>query len=155
MIRKLIATAALAGLFLVSGCNESGSGENTSSGGGASTASTPTSAPPSVADNTKKVCADMEALNAEFKQKLVALLTRAVQEGVAGDEAKAEKTLEELKVVLPEFGGKVEALAASASNTELKQALTTFGSELRKANEDTFEDVVTAAENKYKAICNK
>jgi hypothetical protein len=154
MIRRLLAAGALAGLLLMGGCNESGSGDNASSGGGATAASTPT-ASPSAADNTKKVCADMEALNTEYKQKLVALITRAVQEGVAGDEAKAEKTIEEMKPLLVEFGGKVEALAATASNTELKQALTSFGTELRKANEESFEDVVTAAETKYQAICGK
>jgi hypothetical protein len=153
MIRKLLIGVALTGLVLVSGCNESdGTGD---SGSGAATGSTATSAPPSVADNTKKVCADIEALNNEIKQKVVALVTRALQEAAAGDEAKAEKTIEEIKTLIPEYAVKVETLGATASNSELKQVLVTLGADLKKSNEDTFEDVLTAAEAKYKAICNR
>jgi hypothetical protein len=154
MIRKLLVAVALTGLLLASGgCNESdGAGDP---GSGATTGSTATSAPPSVADNTKKVCADIEALNNEIKQKIVALVTRALQEAAAGDEAKAEKTIEEIKTLIPEYAGKVEALAATANNSELKQVLATLGADLKTSNEDTVEDVLTAAEAKYKAICNR
>jgi hypothetical protein len=155
MIRRLLAAVALAGLFFVSGCNEADGSGDSASGGGTTTGSTATSAPPSVADNTKKVCADIDALNEELKQKVVALVTRALQEAVAGDEAKAEKTIEEIKTLLPDYAGKIEALGATATNTELKQALVTMGADVRKSNEDTIEDVMTAAEAKYKAICNK
>jgi hypothetical protein len=33
--------------------------------------------------------------------------------------------------------------------------LTTMAADIRKSNEDTIEDAMTAAEAKYKAICNK
>jgi hypothetical protein len=155
MIRKLLAAALLAGLFLVSGCNESGSGGSASSGDGATAASTPTSASPSAADNTKKVCADMDALGTEFAQKIVTLAARAIQELSAGDEAKAEKTIEELNAAIPEFAGKIEALGASATNAELKQILTSMAAEVRKADEETIEETVDAAEAKYKAICGE
>jgi hypothetical protein len=152
MIRQFVAAAALAGLFLVGGCNDSGSGGDASAGGGATTPSTPS---PSVADNTKKVCADIEALSTEFTQKVVMLAARAIQELAAGDEAKADKTMAEVNALLPEYAGKIEALGATASNTELKQVLTTLAADVRKANEDTVEDVMTNAETKYNAICGK
>jgi hypothetical protein len=155
MIRKLLAAVALAGLFLVSGCNESDGTGDAASGGGAATGTTATSAPPSVADNTKQVCADIDALNNELKQKMVALLTRAIQEATSGDEAKADQTIEEITALIPEFAGKIEALGATATNSELKQVLTTMAADIRKSNEDTIEDAMTAAEAKYKAICNK
>jgi hypothetical protein len=155
MMRKLLAAVALAGLFFVSACNESDGSGDSASGGGATSGSTATSAPPSVADNTKKVCADIDALNNELKQKVVALVTRALQEAAAGDDAKAEKTLEEITTLIPDYAGKIEALGATATNSELKAVLVTMGADIRKSNEDTIEDVMTAAEAKYNAICSK
>jgi hypothetical protein len=153
MIRRLLATVALAGLVLVSGCNESdGSGES-ASGGGTTTGSTATSAPPSAADNTKKVCDDMKALAAELTAKVTALLQRAVQESVAGDEATAEKTFAELNAVAVEYAGKVEAIGQTASNTELKQALLAMATEMRAAEGEDLDSAITAGEGRYKAIC--
>jgi hypothetical protein len=153
MIRKLLAVGALAGLFLVSGCNESDdSGGDAASGGGTPTA-TATSAPPTAADNTKKVCADMAALRTELEQRLAPILQRAIQEGLAGDEAKAEKTLEEAKALAVEIAGKVQALSASASNPELKQALADMSVEIKNSDVESADTAVSAAEAKYKQIC--
>ena len=154
MIRKLLAVGALAGLFLVSGCNGSDSGGDAASGGG-TPAATATSAPPTAADNTKKVCADMAALTADFSQKLATILAQAVKEGAAGDGAKAEKTLEQAKALAVETAGKVEALSASANNAELKKALADMATDIRNSdpNAGSADTTASAAEAKYKQIC--
>ena len=153
MIRKMLAAVALAGLFLVSGCNESDGTGDSAAGGGATTGATATSAPPSAADNTKKVCADMAALRTDMEQKLTVLLTRAIQELTAGDEAKSDKTFAEAVALAKEYAGKIETIAQTASNTELKQALTSMATEMRNANAEDLDTAISAAEAKYKNIC--
>ena len=154
MTRRLLAAVALAGLVLVSGCSGSDSADD-ASGGGTTTESTATSAPPSAADNTKKVCTDLNAVNLAFTQKIVALTQRALQEMAADDEAKADATLEEVRALIREHAGNVEALSATATNAELKQVLATLAADLKTADEETLEEVATAAEAKYNAICNR
>jgi hypothetical protein len=150
----MLAAAVFGGLLLMTGCSESDAGGTASgdaSAGATTTASA--SASPAVDDNTKKVCADITALNAEVTQKVAVLAAEALQALAADNEAKADEVIAQMQKLIPELADKVQALAATASNAELKQVLTTYAADLRAANEDDVEAVITAAETKYKAIC--
>src|SRR5688572_26085259 len=138
MIRKLLATAAaVTGLLFVAGCDNTGSdGDHASAGGGATTAASSTAA-----DNTKEICADLVSKEAELQQKIEALIKKAGEEFKAGDSDAPNNYVAQVKRLSAGHADTVEALSVTATNPELKQALVTLATDLRKSNESNTDSV--------------
>jgi hypothetical protein len=143
-MRKLIVTAVFAATVLLgAGCDGSS---------GSDDAATPTASSTSAggADNTKQVCTDAKALGEEYKKKVGEILARAVQKS---DEAEIDKVLAEVVPLSKEYKTKFEALAKTANNQQLKDALTVLAKDMDNASAETAAEATGAAEETLTGIC--
>jgi hypothetical protein len=140
-VRTLLLVAIVAVMF-GAGCSEPDD-----SGGAA-----PAASASATADNTKQVCDSAKALGEEYKKKATDILTRALRQA-GTDETKSEQILGEIVPLSKEYKTKFEALAASANNQQLKDALTTLAKDLDNASADTAAEATGAAEETLTGIC--
>jgi hypothetical protein len=149
-MRKLILTAVLAAAVLFgAGCDGSSEGGDST----APAASATSAGSAGGADNTKQVCTDAKALGEEYKKKATDIITRAVTEAAKGDEAKSEQILNEIVPLSKEYKTKFEALAKTANNPQLKDALTVLAKDMDNATADTAAEATGAAEETLTGIC--
>jgi hypothetical protein len=139
-MRRLLLAPLVVIAVVLGGCGGD-SGESGSSGTAASpTGSAATTASSVAADNTQQVCTQAKALREEYKQKAADVLTRALTAGVS-DPDKADQILNEMVPLAKDYKTRFEALAATATNQYLRDALTTLA---KKFDEVTSENAATA-----------
>jgi basic membrane lipoprotein Med (substrate-binding protein (PBP1-ABC) superfamily) len=146
-MRKLVLIAVFAAAALFgAGCDGSSEGGDSAKPAASTTSAGSTGA----ADNTKQVCTDAKALGEEYKKKVVEILARAVQKT---DEAEIEKVLNEVVPLSKEYKTKFEALAKTANNQQLKDALTVLAKDMDNASAETASEAAGAAEETLTGIC--
>lgn len=125
-MRRVLALAALTTALFAAGCGDDTDG---------STATTPTSAPATTAaaDNTKEVCAASEKIIADGATKLSGELTGIARAAASGDPTVKQQALDSVKSLFTTWSTGLRAEADRATNPELKQALTTYLTEVDKA----------------------
>jgi hypothetical protein len=145
MRRCLLAAVFAMTVLLGAGCD--GSQEPSAAPSGAVSSSSGAGA-----GNTKQVCAEAKALGEEYRKKATEILTRALQTA-ATDETKSEQILAEIVPLSKEYKTKFEALAKTADNQQLKDALTTLAKDMDNATGETAGEAVGAAEETLTGVC--
>ncbi|HET8662073.1 MAG TPA: hypothetical protein VFM55_24200 [Micromonosporaceae bacterium] len=85
-----------------------------------------------LADNTKEVCVAAEKALADGTTKLGGEMGRIATATATGDATAKQQALDSVKNLLKSWSTGVRAEADRATNPELKQALTTFSTEVDK-----------------------
>lgn len=148
-MRRLLLVTVVAVLF-AAGCDAAN--EPGDSGTAATPTATATGTGTAAGDNTKQVCTDAKALGEEYKKKATEILTRALQQA-GTDEAKSEQILGEILPLSKEYKTKFQALAATANNQQLKDALTVLAKDMDNASAETAAEATGAAEETLTGIC--
>lgn len=137
MRRTLAATALAAALFTVAACG----GDDSDEPGGSTT---PTEAPSSAGGvSTADACGDAEAAVEPFVTDLQPLVEDLTNAMLSGDAAAQEEAVANLEQLIGGIAADLNAVASSADDQALAEALGTFASELENYGQSLQELDIT------------